>query len=121
MKRDPVPAQGVRLFTQLPMAENRTEAFRIIREAGPVIKTPHGYVLTSHEYVEYALKHPELFSSKRAFDLVGSTLPMQPIAFDPPEHSRYRHILQLFLGPRKSVEWQPRVRSLVGTLIDSFA
>jgi cytochrome P450 len=77
-------------------------------------------VLSSSEYVEYALKHPELFSSKRAFDMVGSPLPMVPIAFDPPEHTRYRHILQPFVGPREAAGWQPKVRSLVGTLIDSF-
>jgi cytochrome P450 len=116
----PVPAHGTVRFTRLPMAENRTEAYRIVREAGPVFKSWRGYVLSSTEYVEYALKHPELFSSKRAFDLVGSPLPMVPIAFDPPEHTRYRHVLQPFLGPREAAGWRPRVRSLVGTLIDSF-
>jgi cytochrome P450 len=120
MSQDPAPAQGVPRVTRLPMAENRTEAYRVIREAGPVIKTSRGYVLSSHEHVEYALKHPELFSSKRAFDVVGSPLPMVPIAFDPPEHTRYRHILQPFVGPRQTADWQPRVRSLVGGLIDSF-
>jgi len=121
MSQDPAPTQGTLRFTRLPMAENRTEAYRIVRDAGPIIKSPRGYVLSSSEYVEYALKHPELFSSKRAFDLVGSPLPMVPIAFDPPEHTRYRHILQPFVGPRETAAWQPRVRSLVGTLIDSFA
>ncbi len=126
MSQDPAPAQGTApaqetvRFTRLPMAENRTEAYRILREAGPVRKSWRGYVLSSTEYVEYALKHPELFSSKQAFDLVGSPLPMVPIAFDPPEHTRYRHVLQPFFGPRKTAGWQPRVRSLVGTLIDSF-
>ena len=120
MSQDSSPAQGMPGFTRLPMSENRTEAYRMIREAGPVIKSRRGYVLSSSEYVEYALKHPELFSSKRAFDLVGSPLPMVPIAFDPPEHTRYRRILQPFVGPRKTAGWRPRVRSLVGTLIDSF-
>jgi len=120
MSQDPALNQGVLRFTRLPMAENRTEAYRIVREAGPIIKSPRGYVLSSSNYVEYALKHPELFSSKRAFDLVGSPLPMVPIAFDPPEHTRYRRLLQPFFGPRKTAGWQPRVRSLVGTLIDSF-
>src|SRR5215472_16700691 len=120
MTDDGAPAQGTLRYTRLPMAENRTEAYRMIREAGPVIKTPRGYVLSSSEYVEYALKHPELFSSKQAFDIVGSPLPMVPIAFDPPEHTRYRRILQPFVGPRETAGWQPRVRSLVGTLIDSF-
>jgi cytochrome P450 len=120
MGKDAEPAQAAVRFTRLPMAENRTEAYRIIREAGPIIRTPRGYVLSSSEFVEYALKHPELFSSKQAFDLVGSPLPMVPIAFDPPEHTRYRRILQPFVGPRKTAGWQPRVRSLVGGLIDSF-
>jgi len=121
MSQDFASAEGVLRYTQLPMAENRTEAYRLIRDAGPIIKGPRGYVVSSSEYVEYALKHPELFSSKQAFDLVGSPLPMVPIAFDPPEHTRYRRILQPFVGPREAASWQPRVRSLVGTLIDSFA
>ena len=119
MSQDPAPTQGLLRFTRLPMAENRTDAYRIVRDAGPITKTHRGYLLSSSEYVEYALKHPELFSSQRAFDMVGSPLPMVPIAFDPPEHTRYRHILQPFVGPREVAGWQPRVRSLVGTLIDS--
>ncbi len=121
MSQDDAPAQGTLRFARLPMAENRTDAYRIIRAAGAVSKSPRGYVLSSSQYVEYALKHPELFSSQRAFDLVGSPLPMVPIAFDPPEHTRYRRILQPFVGPRETASWQPRVASLVGTLIDSFA
>jgi cytochrome P450 len=120
MSQDPAAAQGLLRYTRLPMQENRTEAYRIVREAGPIIKSPRWYVLSSSEYVEYALKHPELFSSKQAFDIVGSPLPLVPIAFDPPEHTRYRHILQPFVGPREAAGWQPRVRSLVGNLIDSF-
>jgi len=110
MSEDRAQAQGALRFTRLPMTENRTEAYRIVREAGPIIKSPRGYVLSSREYVEYALKHPELFSSKQAFDIVGSPLPMVPIAFDPPEHTRYRRILQPFVGPREAAEWQQYAR-----------
>src|SRR5262245_29858499 len=120
MSQDPASVQGTLRFTQLPMAEDRTAAYRIVREAGPITQSPRGYVLSSSEYVEYALKHPELFSSKRAFDMVGSPLPMVPIAFDPPEHTRYRRILQPFVGPRKAAGWLPAVQTLVGRLIDSF-
>jgi cytochrome P450 len=120
MSQDPAATEGMLRLTQLPMAENRAQAYRVIRNAGAIINSPRGYVLSSSEYVEYALKHPELFSSRQAFELVGSPLPMVPIAFDPPEHTRYRRILQPFVGPRETAAWQPRVRSLVGTLIDSF-
>lgn len=108
-------------FDALPIAESRTAAYEIVRAAGPVARTAKGgYLLASTECAEYALKHPELFSSARALDAVGSPLPMVPIAFDPPEHARYRRVLQPFFGPRGAAAWQPRVRTLVGELIDSF-
>lgn len=115
------PLQGDTIrFTRLPMTENRTEAYQLVRAAGPVIRSPRGYILTSGEYVEFALKHPELFSSQQAFDLVGSPLPLVPVAFDAPEHTRFRRILQPFFSPREAAAWQPKVKTLVGTLIDSF-
>jgi cytochrome P450 len=106
---------------QLPMAEDRTTAYDMLREAGPVIKTRFGaLVLVDREAAEFALRHPELFSSRAAF-AVGSPLPLVPIAFDPPEHTRYRRILHPFFSPRGTAAWLPQVRALAGQLIDGFA
>jgi cytochrome P450 len=111
------------LLGELPMADSRTEAYALIRDAGPVVRVPPrgAYMITSSEAVEFVLKHPELFSSKRAFDGAGSPLPMVPIAFDPPEHTRYRRVLQPFFSPRGTASWLPMVRELAGELIDGFA
>ncbi len=115
------PASGVVRFDTLPMQYDRTAAYELIRAAGPIARTARGnYVLTSSECVEYALKNPGLFSSKKAFDGVGSPLPMLPIAFDPPDHTRYRQVLQPFFSPRGTAVWQPQVRELVSELIDRF-
>jgi cytochrome P450 len=115
------PGSGSLRFDSLPMHDNRTTAYELIRAAGPIARTPRGsYILISSEYVEYALKNPALFSSKQAFDAVGSPLPMVPIAFDPPDHARYRQVLQPFFSPRSTAHWQPRVRTLVTELIDRF-
>jgi cytochrome P450 len=115
------PAGTIRL-TALPMAESRTAAYTLVRDAGPVVRGPRGgYMVVSAQTAEFVLKHPELFSSKRAFDAVGSPLPMVPIAFDPPEHARYRHVLQPFFSPRGTASWRPMVRRLAGELIDAFA
>ena len=104
------------------MAESRTAAYAMLRDAGPVIRSPRGwYMLVSSDAAEFALKHPELFSSKRAFDMAGSPLAMVPIAFDPPDHTRYRRVLQPFFSPRGIASWLPMVRSLAGELIDGFA
>jgi cytochrome P450 len=114
-------ASVVRLAA-LPMAESRTAAYTLVRDAGPVVRGPRGgYMVVSAETAEFVLKHPELFSSKRAFDPVGSPLPMVPIAFDPPEHARYRRALQPFFSPRGTASWRPMVRRLAGEQIDSFA
>ena len=107
---------------RLPMAEDRTAAYSFLRAAGPVLRTAFGsYLITSAETAEYALRHPALFSSRRAFDLVGSPLPLVPIAFDPPEHTRYRRILQPFFSPRGVAAWLPQVRALARELIDGVA
>ena len=104
------------------MAESRTAAYAMLRDAGPVIRSPRGwYMLVSSEAAEFALKHPGLFSSKRAFDMAGSPLAMVPIAFDPPEHTRYRRILQPFFSPRGVAAWLPQVRALARDLIDGVA
>ncbi len=116
------PSVGVLSLTELPMADSRTTAYGIVRDAGPVVRSRYGaYMIVSSETVEFVLKHPELFSSKRAFDIVGSPLPMVPIAFDPPEHTRYRRVLQPFFSPRGTASWLPMVRSLARELIDGFA
>jgi cytochrome P450 len=113
--------ESIRL-DQLPMAEDRTAAYSFLRAAGPVLRTAFGsYLITSAEAAEFALRRPGLFSSRRAFDLVGSPLPLVPIAFDPPEHTRYRRILQPFFSPRGVAAWLPQVRALAGELIDGVA
>lgn len=113
--------ESIRL-DQLPMAEDRTAAYSFLRAAGPVLRTAFGsYLITSAEAAEFALRSPGLFSSRRAFDLVGSPLPLVPIAFDPPEHTRYRRILQPFFSPRGVAAWLPQVRALAGELIDGVA
>jgi cytochrome P450 len=113
---------GVLCFDELPMAGDRTAAYSIIRDAGPITKDDHGaFVIISREAAEYVLKNPGLFSSKRAFDGVGSPVPMLPIAYDPPEHTRYRRVLQPFFSPRSVGPRLAALRELAGKLIDGFA
>ena len=115
------PAAGGLHLRDLPMADSRTASYARIRDGGPVVRAASGaYMIVTSEAAEFVLKHPELFSSRRAFDRVGSPLPMVPIAFDPPEHTRYRRILQPFFSPRGTAVWQPLVRGLAGELIEGF-
>lgn len=77
-------------INDLPFAADRTRAWRELREAGEAVSSGDEIILTSAEAVEFAAKRPEIFSSARAFDRLGSPVPLVPIAIDPPDHTRFR-------------------------------
>ena len=105
----------------LPFAHDRNEAWQQLLAAGKVAVSDAGvYFLNAADVVEQAATSPGLFSSQGAFDLGGSPYPMLPIAFDPPEHTRYRKTLDKFFGPRRMAEREPELRKQVGELIDEI-
>jgi cytochrome P450 len=113
---------GVLHVEELPMAASRGLAYRIMRDAGPVVRDAHGaFLITDGAAASYALRHPELFSSKKAFDSLGSPFPIVPVAVDPPEHTRYRRLLRPFFSARGLTRWLPVVRELAVDLIDDVA
>ena len=105
----------------LPFSEDRDAAWHMLLAPGKVAVSDAGvYFISGADVVEEAATHPELFSSQGAFDLVGSPFPMVPIAFDPPEHSRFRRVLDKFFGPRRMAARAPELREQVGELIDQI-
>ena len=105
----------------LPFAHDRDAAWHMLLASGKVAVSDAGvYFLSAADVVEEAARNPELFSSQGAFDLVGSPFPLVPIAFDPPEHSRFRRVLDKFFGPRRMAERAPELRKQVGELIDQI-
>ncbi|WP_375482355.1 cytochrome P450 [uncultured Mycobacterium sp.] len=102
------------------MPEARDQAWHILDE-NPLLEVEDGYAATSRDFVELVLKNPSVFSSKKAFDVLGSPVPLVPIAFDPPEHARYRRILQPFFSPRAIKPLEPDLHAQVIDLITPIA
>lgn len=107
-------------INDLPFATDRTRAWRELREAGEAVTSGEEIILTSASAVEFAAKKPEVFSSARAFDRLGSPVPLVPIAIDPPDHTRFRRMLDPFFSPRKMAEREPELRRQAGELIDAI-
>ena len=106
----------------LPFSHDRDAAWHMLLAPGKVAVSDAGvYFLSGADVVELAATHPQLFSSQGAFDVVGSPFPMVPIAFDPPEHTRFRRVLDKFFGPRRMAERAPELRKQVGELIDQIS
>ena len=101
----------------LPMPEARDDAWRTLAEH-PLVEVEDGYAATSRDFVETILKNPAVFSSKKAFDVLASPVPLVPIAFDPPEQARYRRILQPFFSPRAIKPLEADLRAQVIGIIE---
>jgi cytochrome P450 len=99
------------------MPEARDDAWRSL-DAHPLVEVEDGYAATSRDFVELVLKTPSVFSSKKAFDVLASPVPLVPIAFDPPEQTRYRRILQPFFSPRVIKPLELDLRAQVAELIE---
>jgi cytochrome P450 len=105
-----------------PLESDRTEGWSYVRAAGDVIRQRDGsWLLTSAEAVRFGHRHPEIFSSARAFDRLGSPVPLIPIASDPPDHRRYRKVLDPMLAPRVINALEDDLRAQVRSLIAAFA
>ena len=103
-----------------PMTRDRSAGWAYFRSFGDVFEAGGSWYLTSAEAVQYAQQRPDLFSSARAFDSLGSPLPLVPIAMDPPEHVRYRRVLDPMLAPRVINAMDDELRRQLGILIDGF-
>ena len=100
------------------------DAYRQLREGCPVARSdfagsPAVY-LSRYDDVLWALRNPEIFSSAVDALSIGEEQPLIPLQVDPPEHTRYRRLLNPEFVPRKVAELEADVRVLVNGIIDSF-
>lgn len=114
-----MPPSDFRL-ADAPMQHDRTAGWRFVREAGDVFQADDGtWFLTSPQAVEFAHRNPDLFASGPAFEALASPVPLIPIAVDPPDHVRFRRILDPMLAPRVINELDGELRAQVGELVDA--
>jgi cytochrome P450 len=108
-------------YASLPMGMDRKDGWAALRDVGPVVLMNDWYYLTRRDDVLHALRTPEIFSSKKAFESLGSPLPLVPISFDPPEHTRFRKILQPFFSPHTLSAMLPSLQQQAVEIIDAIA
>jgi cytochrome P450 len=108
-------------FTALPMTLDRGAGWKMLRDAGPVVFMNGAYYLTRREDVLAALCSPNLFSAHLALQPPGSPVPVLPSAFDPPEHTRYRKLLQPYFSPGALLKSRPVMDRHAADIISGLA
>lgn len=96
-------------------------AYRLLRETAPTSRIPGiGVLVTRYGDVTAALRDYEVFSSVGAVE-IGNVRPLIPLQRDPPEHAKYRRLLDPLFSPSAVAALEDDVRELVGELVDGFA
>ena len=103
------------------MARDRTEGWAYFAAQGDVFEGNGTWYLTSAEAVQFAHRHPEIFTSGPAFAGLASPVPLVPLAIDPPDHLRFRKVLDPMLAPRVINRMEDDLRNQVRELIAAFS
>jgi cytochrome P450 len=105
------------------------EAYRRMREECPITRSEDAsisgrpgaaVVISRFEDLAWALKHPEYLSSEDAV-AIGNDRPLIPLQIDPPDHAKYRRLLDPEFSPKRMAALEPDFRVLVNQVIDRFA
>jgi cytochrome P450 len=106
------------------VARNPHPFYRALRAHCPIAQMtgmPDTHIISRYEDVRFALQHPEIFSSSFEAVDIGQDRPLIPLQIDPPDHAKYRKVMDPHLAMRHMTPMEPEVRALVNRLIDGFA
>ena len=109
---------------QRAMANNPQPFYRMMRENMQAIEiVPSGMgpmgIICHRRDIEDAFRHPEIFASTEAVDL-QNIRPLIPLSIDPPDHKKYRKILDPLFAPRAMARLEQPVAKLANQLMDAF-
>lgn len=122
------PGWSLHMMMDAGYATDPRPYFSILRDGPPArddVDVPGRrptVMVTRHRDVEQVLRDPKSFSSRFGDGLngLGNDRPMIPLQIDPPEHKKYRVLLDPYLAPRQVARLEADVADLVNRLIDGF-
>ena len=101
------------------LAEPQPKYIELI-EAGGVVAPAEGFtVAASRAAVDAVFRDPATFTSRDLVQL-GNVRPLIPLSVDPPEHKKYRRILDPLFAPKKMDEIEDDVADRMNRFIDTF-
>ncbi|HET6963320.1 MAG TPA: cytochrome P450 [Acidimicrobiales bacterium] len=122
------PGWSLQMMLDQSYARDPRPFFEALRARGPVrdeIEVPGrkpSVLVTRYDEVQATLRNAKVFSSRFGEGMggLGNDRPMIPLQIDPPEHKKYRKLLDPYLEPRKVARLEAEVVGLVTELIDKF-
>jgi cytochrome P450 len=94
--------------------------FKMLREMPTMSVDGVGVILATRAAIDEAFRHPEVYSSNMSAVDLKNARPLIPLQIDPPEHKKFRKILDPMFAPKQMAELEEPVTRLVNDLIDRF-
>jgi cytochrome P450 len=106
----------------IDMARNPQPTYRSMRDTAAVLPVNDRMVIVCRRgVIEEAFRSPEIFSSNMSAVDLQNVRPMIPLQIDPPDHKKFRKILDPLFAPRRMAELEEPLTKLVNDLMDRFA
>lgn len=106
------------------MLDNHDDVHREMRAKCPVQHSENYggfWAVTRYADVEAATRDTTNFSSQTVtIPFVGNPRPFIPIENDPPEHQKYRGLINVVFRPRRISEMEAQIRDYANSLIQNF-
>ncbi len=94
--------------------------FARMRAHAPLLTVPGAVQTTTRAALDAALRNPTVFSSGMDAAPLGNERPLIPLQIDPPDHLKYRKLLDSLFAPRQVASLEAQIVDQVNRLIDRF-
>lgn len=94
--------------------------YRAAQEHGAVVRGGFGPQVVSRASCEYVLQHPAEFSSAMEVIDLGQSVPLIPLQSDPPEHVKFRRLLDPIFAPKQMNKLEPDIARMFNERVDTF-
>jgi cytochrome P450 len=101
------------------MAEPQPRYKQMIEQGG-FVRPMDGFAMVfNRDLADFVLRHHELFSSQVEMNL-GNVRPLIPLNVDPPQHSKYRKLLDPLFAPKQMEAQEADITARVNHFVDTF-
>lgn len=112
---------GLNLLATPELTRQPQPTYKTLRDNSPVMRIDGiGVLVSTWELVDEVLHNPQLYSSALTSGVLKNDRPLIPLQVDPPEHAKFRKILDPLFAPKQMKLLEPSIAALVNQLIDGF-
>jgi cytochrome P450 len=103
------------------VARNPQPIYSMLQDGSPIFRLDGvGVIVSSRAGVDEVLRKPDVFSSNMSAHDLKTKRPLIPLQIDPPDHRKYRKILDPLFAPQRMKLLEEPTSRLVNDLIDGF-